>query len=179
MNRSLQWKKFGWLVLIGFLLGMGGFHLGAQDAVEDKKPEAEIAKDANEDKKPEAEITKDANEDQSEPVFEPRARRHRRHGGGGGGDEKVSVMQDVVLKPGERASEVVVVFGNATVDGDVDGDVVVVGGKAKINGKVGGELVLVLSSADLGPDAEINGQTTVVGGPLEVDPGRQTSGWKT
>ena len=178
MNRSLQWKKFGWLVLIGFSLGMGGFHLGAQDAVEDKKPEAEIAKDANEDKKPEAEITKDANENQSEPVFEPRARRHRRHGGGGGGEEKVSVMQDVVLKPGERASEVVVVFGNATVDGDVDGDVVVVGGKAKINGKVGGELVLVLSSADLGPDAEINGQTTVVGGPLEVDPGAKLLGGK-
>jgi hypothetical protein len=127
-----------------------------------KKPRAEIAKDTNEDKKPEAEIVKDATEDKSEPVFEPRVRRHRRHGGGS--EEKVSVMQDVVLKPGERASEVVVVFGNATVDGDVDGDVVVVGGKAKINGKVGGELVLVLSSADLGPDAEINGQTTVVGG---------------
>src|SRR5438552_2139096 len=139
MNLSLQWKKLGWFVLIWLSLGMGNSHLVAQDAAEDKKPEAEIATDANEDKKPEAEITKDANEDKSEPVFEPRVRRHRRHGRGG--EEKVSVMQDVVLKPGERASEVVVVFGNATVDGDVDGDVVVVGGKAKINGKVGGELV--------------------------------------
>src|SRR5262249_31640272 len=47
-----------------------------------------------------------------------------------------------------------------------------------INGKVGGELVLVGSSADLGPDAEISGQTTVIGGPLNADPGAKLHGGK-
>jgi uncharacterized RDD family membrane protein YckC len=167
MNLLLQSKKLAWFLLIGLSLGMGAFHLEAQDATEDQKPEAEVAKDA--------EIAKDADADQSERVVEPRVRRHRRHGHG---EERVAVMQDVVLKPGDRASEVVVVFGNATIDGDVDGDVVVVAGKANINGKVGGEVVLVLSSADLGPDAEINGQTTVIGGPLNADPGAKLLGGK-
>ena len=45
MNLLLQWKKLGWFALIGLSLGVGCLHLEAQDATEDKKPEAEIAKE--------------------------------------------------------------------------------------------------------------------------------------
>src|SRR5207245_3144140 len=39
-----------------------------------------------------------------------------------------------------------------------------------INGKVQGELVSVWSSVELGPTAEIEGETVAVGKPLKMDP---------
>jgi hypothetical protein len=50
--------------------------------------------------------------------------------------------------------DVVVIGGDATIDGQVDGDVVVIGGTAR-----------------LGPRAQVKGELTVVGGVLERDPG--------
>jgi uncharacterized RDD family membrane protein YckC len=85
--------------------------------------------------------------------------------------ERVGVFQDLVVAADETVREVVSVFGDATVDGTVDGDVVVVFGHAKINGTVDGELVLVMASADVGPRAEVRGQTVVIGGPLSAAPG--------
>lgn len=70
------------------------------------------------------------------------------------------------LKKGERATQVVVIFAPATIDGAVDRDVVVVGGPATVNGTVGGSLICPLGSAQLGPEAEVNRDVIVVGGDL-------------
>ena len=85
-------------------------------------------------------------------------------------NEIVRVGQDVVVKEGESVREVVVVGGGLILDGEVRHDVVVVAGPATINSRVGGNLVVVMGKVTLGPKAEINGETTVVGGELNADP---------
>ncbi len=103
----------------------------------------------------------------------------------------VRIHQDFVLKAGEKVEDVVVVGGNARIDGTVEGDLVVVFGKvalgtnAVIRGnlvnvlggvdlgagsKLEGDLTAVLSNALLGPGVEVDGEVHVVGGRLEADP---------
>lgn len=80
-------------------------------------------------------------------------------------DQVVGIGQDVHVKSDERVEQVVVIFGNAVIDGKVDDQVVVIGGRVTINGPVG-ETVLVLSNGELGPDASVRGDAVVVGGRL-------------
>ena len=81
---------------------------------------------------------------------------------------------DVVIKENEEAGSVVVIFGDATVDGKVH-NLVVVGGKAKVNGTVD-DLVVPMGSAELGPKAHLKGKTVVVGGDLKTDPDARIDG---
>ncbi len=67
--------------------------------------------------------------------------------------DKVAVGNDVVLKAGEAKRDVVVVFGDATIDGTVNHD-----------------LVVVFGTARLGPTAEVKHDVVVVGGKLEAHP---------
>ena len=93
--------------------------------------------------------------------------------------EIVIFGQNVVLNTNEVCREVVVMSGNAMIKGRVRHDVVVIGGDAKIEGTIKGSLVVVLGSATLGPKAEVNGETVVVGGVLKADPGAKTHGDRT
>jgi len=88
------------------------------------------------------------------------------HGSGANGDF-VKIGGNAHVKAGESVDQLVVVFGDAVVDGTVSGDMVVVWGDATINGHVGGDMVTVLGSAKLGPDAKIDGQPVVVGGRID------------
>jgi uncharacterized RDD family membrane protein YckC len=65
---------------------------------------------------------------------------------------------------------VVVVGGNAKIDGKVRQDVVVVFGSATINGSVNGNTVVVFGPLVIGPGARIRHETVVVGGTLKTDP---------
>jgi uncharacterized RDD family membrane protein YckC len=68
-------------------------------------------------------------------------------------NDRVSVGGSVVVKEGESARDVVVVCGNATIDGTVEGD-----------------LVVVLGTAKLGPTAEVKRDLVIVAGTLDADP---------
>jgi hypothetical protein len=72
-----------------------------------------------------------------------------------------------------RREDIVRIGGSVTVDSDeyVSGDVVVIGGSANINGEVDGEVVVVGGSARFGPQADVHGDTTVVGGSFSQDQG--------
>jgi hypothetical protein len=72
-----------------------------------------------------------------------------------------------------RREDIVRIGGSVSVDSDeyVRGDVVVIGGSASINGEVDGEVVVVGGSARFGPEADVHGDTTVVGGGLSRDAG--------
>ncbi len=96
----------------------------------------------------------------------------RRHQGA----DVVMVGNDFSLKEGEAAKDVVIVSGNATINGRVSGDMVVVGGSADVTGKVDGDLVVVLGSASLGPEAEVGSDVTVIGGTLTREPGSKIDG---
>jgi len=90
-----------------------------------------------------------------------------------GDGEIVRIGSSVHLHRNEKARELVIVFGDATVDGEVDGDVVVVFGDVAVDGTVRGDFVNVMGSSRLGPNARLEGECTVVGGKLEKDAGAQ------
>lgn len=83
----------------------------------------------------------------------------------------VEIGSDVVIKENETAPEAVIVFGSVIVNGRVDGNLVVVGGNAVINGKVGGNVVVIMGYANFGAKAEVNGDTTVIGGHIKTESG--------
>jgi uncharacterized RDD family membrane protein YckC len=115
-----------------------------------------------------------------QPVDSPMPAKESDHEDQGHGSRRsndaVMVGNDFVLKEGEVANDVVVISGNATINGRVSGDLVVVGGSAKVLGKVDGELVVILGSASLEPAAEIGSDVTVVGGTLTREPGSKIGG---
>lgn len=84
--------------------------------------------------------------------------------------EIVRFGQGFVLNKNEHAPVVVVIFGDAVINGEVDEAVVVIGGTATVNGNVHGEAVAILGNLVLGPTADIGGETVVVGGRLTADP---------
>jgi hypothetical protein len=81
--------------------------------------------------------------------------------------------------PRARRGEEIVRFGNnVTIDRDevVDGEVVVIFGNATVNGEIDGELTVVMGNADLGPEAVVRDDVTVVGGTLNRAPGAVIEG---
>jgi len=87
------------------------------------------------------------------PVPENRPSRARR------GDEIVRFGTNVTVDRDEIVEEVVVIAGNATINGEVDGELTVVGG-----------------NATLGPEAVVRDDVTVVGGTLNRAPGSVIEG---
>jgi uncharacterized RDD family membrane protein YckC len=92
------------------------------------------------------------------PSQNERRSRRRRHNP----REVVAIGNNARLKEGEEVDQVVVIHGNAEIDGKVNGDVVVILGRAR-----------------LGPKALVNGDVTVVAGALEADPAAQIIGSPT
>lgn len=77
-----------------------------------------------------------------------------------------------------RGGDVVRIFGNVNVGRDerVDSDVVVVMGNAYIDGEVGGEVTVVMGNAYLGPEAVVRNNVTVIGGRLNREAGARIDG---
>jgi len=77
-----------------------------------------------------------------------------------------------------RGGDMVRIGDNVTVARDevVEGDVVVVMGNASIDGQVDGELTVVMGNANLGPEAVVRNDVTVVGGTLNRAPGAVIEG---
>jgi len=80
------------------------------------------------------------------PSFQPQKKKtHRRPSRAhAAGKDRVKIGEDVIVGPGEVVTQLVVMGGNATVDGTVDGNLVVLSGTAKVNGQVNEDLVTIL-----------------------------------
>ena len=87
------------------------------------------------------------------PVPENRPRRERR------GNEIVRFGSDVTVERDEIVEEVVVIGGNAIINGEVDGELTVIGG-----------------NATLGPEAVVRDDVAIVGGTLNRAPGSVIEG---
>ena len=84
--------------------------------------------------------------------------------------------QDLVLKQGDAAREVVVVAGDATIEGTVDSDVVVVLGKLQLSPTaiVNGSMIVVGGTATIQDGAQVHEDMVVIGGyegPTAFAPG--------
>jgi len=90
--------------------------------------------------------------------------------------ELLCIGSDGRVDRNEETPEVVVVFGNVTVEGRVRRDMVVVFGTARIDGEIGGNLVAPFSRIELGPQARVRGDLVVVGGSLITEPGARIEG---
>lgn len=89
------------------------------------------------------------------------------------GRHVLRIGQDYSLKAGAAVEEVVVIAGNATIDGVVDHDVIVVLGKAQLSSTavIYGSLVVAGGSAFVAPDASVRGDLVVVGGVVDAAAG--------
>ena len=78
----------------------------------------------------------------------------------------VRVLQDYTLRAGDTARQLVVVGGDARIEGRVTEDVVVVLGKAEVasSAVIEGSLVVVAGSADIADGAKVNGDLVAIGG---------------
>jgi uncharacterized RDD family membrane protein YckC len=88
------------------------------------------------------------------------------------------IGQDFNLRAGAAVRQVVVISGNATIDGLVDRDVVVVLGKAQLSSTaiIDGSLVVAGGSAFVAPEAVVRGDLIVVGGVAESAAGFSPGG---
>jgi hypothetical protein len=102
------------------------------------------------------------------------------------GNDLVNLGHDSNLPRGESADSVVSIFGSSTSDGEA-GEVVSIFGDTKVSGnvsdgtvsvlgntyvdgKIDGDVVAVLGNMEIGPHAQIDGSVVVVGGTLQRDP---------
>jgi len=72
-------------------------------------------------------------------------------------DAIVVVSGPAVVEAGQAVEGIVVVDGDARVDGEVDGDVWVLAGDATVSGRIEGDLVTASGRAELLPGAEVAG----------------------
>lgn len=92
---------------------------------------------------------------------------------------RVAVFSSITVHADERVDgDVVVVGGDAVIDGHVSGDVVVVGGSLELDGTVGGDAVGVASDVRTGSSAQIAGSLIAVIGDLD-DEGATVGGEHT
>lgn len=83
------------------------------------------------------------------------------------------VGQDYVLRAGDTARGVAVIFGGARIEGRVDGDLVVVFGPATLasTAVVNGSFVVVGGTAAVQPGAMVRDEVTVVGTEIDLPEG--------
>lgn len=150
-------------LLLTFLLGLAlgldpvaSFHARAQEPAPPTPPT------------PPSEVFRGGDPDTNSAAPE-RPKNRIRRGGGQGSGEIVELGHDVVIREGESKRNIVVIGGNARIEGRVEHDLVVISGSAEITGSVGGNVVVVLGGIKLGPDASIRRDAVVFGGPFECD----------
>lgn len=83
------------------------------------------------------------------------------------------IGQDYTLRSGDAIREVLVIFGDAVIEGRVDQDVVVVFGRARLSSaaSIGRSLLVVGGSAIAADGAMVGEDLVVVGGEFEAPPG--------
>ena len=95
------------------------------------------------------------------------------------GRDVFRMWQDFVLRDGKAAHDVVVIFGSATIAGDVDGDLVVVLGSARLDATadISGSVVVIGGNATIADGAIVRRDLTLLGGsadvPVSFSPGGQ------
>jgi uncharacterized RDD family membrane protein YckC len=99
-----------------------------------------------------------------------------RRGKGAHHDAIVSTGKDVIVKAGDTADDVVVIFGSATIHGQVQGDVVAVFGNLTIDGEVKGDAVAVMGGITLKPTGHIHHDAVAVGEKVDVADGAKVDG---
>lgn len=88
------------------------------------------------------------------------------------------VGSDYTLSEGEIAREVVVIGGEAVIQGTVTGDVVSIAGEALVGpaAEIGGDLVVLAGSLTIDAGAAVAGDVVVIGGSMDAPEGFKPGG---
>jgi uncharacterized RDD family membrane protein YckC len=94
-----------------------------------------------------------------------------------GSHPMLRILENYTLKAGEEAQNIVVIAGDATVEGHVDEDVVVIAGKVQLAGSavIDGSFVVVGGNAVVAEGAQVHQDVVVIGG-LDAPPGFSPGG---
>ena len=97
------------------------------------------------------------------------------------GQDRVRFGQDFTLREGDSANDVVVVMGNATIEGHARGDVVVILGTVRIGSSavVDGDFVAAGGSVRVAEGAQLHKDFVVVGGNADLPPDFSPGGEQT
>ena len=91
-------------------------------------------------------------------------------------DERITIVGDVLVDSDETTSDIVVVDGNVTVRGTVDGSIIVADGDVTIRGNVTGDVVTFAGTAILGRRANVEGDLFYGDKEPQVASGAQVGG---
>ena len=90
--------------------------------------------------------------------------------------EQVQIGESVHVTPDQTVEDVVVVFGDALIEGKVEGDVVVIGGLLTVSGTVTGDCVNVGRGVKLDATAHVQGDVVGILGGVTRSVGAQVDG---
>ena len=157
--------KINWLCALALMSGLLG--AVADDTRDQSAPDVQLTEAAT--AAPDAEEIEPAEGSNSVPVSTSHAvvktRRHGREQ-----EALVSFGKSALLRSNETADVVVVLGGNAKVQGKVREAVVAVFGDVEIDGAdVGQECVAVFGNVKVGPGSVVHGEVVSVGGVIDVD----------
>lgn len=84
------------------------------------------------------------------------------------GTEVVRFGESIEVARDDRVrGAVLVIDGDAYIDGEVEGDVVVLGGHVEVSGYVGGSVVALFGWVELDPEAVVEGDVVALGGRID------------
>jgi uncharacterized RDD family membrane protein YckC len=91
-------------------------------------------------------------------------------------DPALSILRDYTLRQGDTARDVLVIAGDATIAGHVDGDAVVIAGKAQLlpTATIDGSLVVVAGTGVIAEGARVGRDVVAIGNleaPATFEPG--------
>lgn len=164
-------RRFGLgasVIVAGLWLGLAAL---AQDSEQGPPPPPPAAEEADE---PATPVMEDAEESATAKTTEETSDRPRRHIYR---QPIVRFGQNAELKKGTSAESVIVIGGDAIVDGEVQNAVVAVGGNVRIMGNAKADTALaVLGDIRVEKGAKIHGEVVSVGGKADIDEGATVNG---
>ncbi|HEU4401861.1 MAG TPA: polymer-forming cytoskeletal protein [Candidatus Polarisedimenticolia bacterium] len=101
---------------------------------------------------------------------------HVVHAGTGPGDSVTMSGEALVPKGEVHEGDMVAIFGDVRVEGEVTGDVVVILGSLEVSGTVDGDAVAIMTRPVIHSTAEIDGDLVSVGRTIEQEPGSRVEG---
>jgi uncharacterized RDD family membrane protein YckC len=81
------------------------------------------------------------------------------------------IFSDLKSEADTDYRDVLLMFGDGVVEGDVEGRLTVFWGNAELRGRVTGPCTVIFGTLTLGPDAELAGETRLIGGGLRLEAG--------
>ena len=83
------------------------------------------------------------------------------------------LFSNFFLKTNEAVRDLIVIGGDAEIEGIVEGTLFLIGGRARISGTVEGETIVILGGAEITEEARLEREVMLIGGPFSISEGAE------